>query len=223
MEGAVSGTRLAGRYKRGECFLDEFSRQTSPWKDRIEVYAGDLLQIGWAGAPIEFLFVDAMKSWDLANFIVRESFSALIPGVAYVVHQDFAYHHTSWIHLIMYRLREYVDSVEHVPNSSSHVFRCCRRIPAALLNDPLSFSSFRPDEIDRAFGYSLELVPPEVRGGVAAAKVMWFIQESNLSRACGEFVTFLAAGLPAHGELGAVRQYLRRTGAVQSPSRVTSQ
>jgi len=29
MEGAVDGTPLSGRYRPGECFLDEFSRRTA--------------------------------------------------------------------------------------------------------------------------------------------------------------------------------------------------
>ena len=200
---------LAGLYLPQECFLDEFERQTARWKKRIQVYAGDILQIGWKGAPIEFLFVDAMKSWELANFILREFFSALIPGISYVVHQDFAHYRTPWIHLIMYRLREFFESAEHVPNSPSHVFRYCQRATVDMLNTSFSFDSFRPDEIDSAFHYSLGLAPVEVRGNVAAAKVMCFIQQGDFDRARCEYEASLAQGLPWHCDLQFVRPYLR--------------
>ena len=54
------GSEIEGKFKPGESFLDEFHKRTAPWSDRIQVYTGDLCQIGWGGAPIEFLLIDAM-------------------------------------------------------------------------------------------------------------------------------------------------------------------
>src|SRR5262245_34362631 len=69
---AVRGTPLEGKFKPGESFLDECRRLTQPWRDSIKLYPGDLCLIGWRDEPIEFLFVDAMKSWPLANSIVHD-------------------------------------------------------------------------------------------------------------------------------------------------------
>jgi hypothetical protein len=43
--------------------------------------------------PIEFLFIDAQKSWLLGQSIAQTFFPALVPGNSYVVQQDFVWYH----------------------------------------------------------------------------------------------------------------------------------
>ena len=101
------GTDLEKKFGPGESFFAEFQRRTAPWADRIRIYPGDLCHIGWGGTPIEFLLIDAMKSWELANGILRDFYPCLIPGKSYILHQDFAHFYESWIHLTHYRFRDY--------------------------------------------------------------------------------------------------------------------
>jgi predicted O-methyltransferase YrrM len=174
MEDVVAGTSLAGKYRPGDCFRDAFEWQVRGYRRRIEVHAGDLLRLDWIKEPIEFLFIDAMKSWELANCIMQGFYPHLIPGLSVIVHQDFIYHCTDWIHLPVWRLREYFDPVCQVPNSPSVVFRCVKPIPGAILSSDFSPSAFAADELEAAYAYALNLVRPENRAEIERARSMCY-------------------------------------------------
>lgn len=177
------GTSLEGKYKDGDSFVEEFIERIHPWNHLIQVYPGNLNRIGWEQRPIEFLFIDAMKSWELANSILKNFFPSLIPGLSLVVHQDFAHFYQVWIHLIMYRLRDYLVPLEEHPFLySSKVFRYIKAIPEEFLQS-YSLASFSEEEAEAAFDYSLALTPKKLKPNVAAAKVMYFIQVGNVERA----------------------------------------
>ena len=116
-------SNLAARqYLSGESFLAEFEERTEPYKRWIQIYAGDITQIGWPDGPIELLIVDAMKSPDMTKFIVREFYGKILPVKGLVFHQDFKHFWTSWIHLIQYRLRSYFALETSLKGSSAVVF-----------------------------------------------------------------------------------------------------
>jgi hypothetical protein len=186
MEPIVAGTRLAGSYRPGDLFLDEFVRQVRPWQHLIQVHPGDLLRLEWIGEPIEFLFIDVMKSWELANKAIREFFRHLIPGKAVIQHQDFVHYYCSWIHLLAWHFRDYFQPVCHVEKSPSVVFRYVKPIPAELLAVEYSFGSFSAGEFEAAFDYALSLVSPECHGEIRLARIMAFIHMGDLARALEE-------------------------------------
>lgn len=186
MDQHLVGTASEGKYKEGDSFVEEFVERTYPWSHLIQVYSGDLNRIGWDQRPIEFLFIDAMKSWDLANSILKNFFPSLMPGLSLVVHQDFAHFYCVWIHLITYRLRDYLVPLdEHPFLYSSKVFQYIKAIPEALLQ-PYSLASFSAVEAEAAFDYSLALTPKKLKPNVAAAKVMYFIQMGDVEQAKAE-------------------------------------
>ncbi|MDB9315605.1 glycosyltransferase family 4 protein [Spirulina sp. CS-785/01] len=187
MEQSVIGTSLEEKYKDGDSFLDEYLNRITSWQNLIQVYPGDLTQLGWNQAPIEFLFIDAMKSFELANSIKQNFFPVLIPNLSLVVYQDFAHFHTSWIHLIMYRLREYLVPIDHPFMYSSRGFRYVKQIPDRLLTTNWSLADFSIDEVEAAFNYSLEITPKSMQANVMAAKVMYFIHSRKFERASLEF------------------------------------
>ena len=187
MEPSVVGTSLEGKYKDGDSFLDEYLERISPWKNLVRVYPGDLTEIGWQHGDIECLFIDAMKSWELANSITKNFFPHLIPGLSIVIHQDFAHYYTSWIHLLMYRLREYLVPIEHPFIYSSRAFRSVKPIPPEVLQESYSFDTFTQAEVEAAFTYSLEITPEKMQPNILAAKVMYFIHTQNFEKARSEF------------------------------------
>ncbi len=166
---------LAGRHKPGESFLEDFQKAISPWSKRIEVHAEDLAATRWTGGPVEYLFVDAMKSWELARAIAGEFFTRMIPGRGFIVHQDFKHYGTPWIHLLMYRLRRQCRFVYNVPEACSVVFQVTEPLDAAACEHATAFSTFTLGEIGRAFEYSASLCAEQERSEVLAAKVMLFI------------------------------------------------
>jgi len=184
MDGSVAGSALAGRYRPGDSFLDEFRRRTARWEPLIETVPGDLTRLGWESAePIEFLFNDASKSETLAAAILRNFYPYLIAGKSIVVEQDFAHYYTSWVHLVRYRLREWFEPVFHVPFSGSAVFRCTGAVPREVLEEGAALDSFSDDDIEAAFAASLDLVGEEMKPNVLAARAMLWLHRGDPTRA----------------------------------------
>jgi hypothetical protein len=193
-------SNLAARqYLSGESFLAEFEERTEPYKRWIQIYAGDLTQIGWTDGSIELLIVDAMKSPDMAKFIVREFYGKILPVKGLVFHQDFKHFWTSWIHLIQYRLRNYFALETSLKDSAAVVFRLNKPLDCNL-NWLDQLDSISDDEVESAFEYSMSLVGNEV-ANVAAAKVMHFIHAGRRDRAKKELERFLQIGFPKDSEL----------------------
>lgn len=187
MERSVSEPSLKNKYKDGDIFLSEYLERIDPWKNLVKVYPGDLTEMGWKQAKIECLFIDAMKSWNLTSSIAENFFPYLIPGLSLIVHQDFAHYYTAWIHLLMYRLRQYMTPIEHSFIYSSRVFRADKSIPEEALQAACSFDDFTEAEVEAAFAYSLNITDKRVQPNIWAAKVMYFIHIRNFARAKAEF------------------------------------
>jgi len=208
MESSVAGSELAGRYREGDSFVDEFNKRIEPIADHVEVYAGDLNQIGWSGREIEFLLVDAMKGWDLAASITKDFYPSLIAGQSLVFHQDFAHHFTPWIHLIQWKLRDHFEYVEEVPNSQSVVFKCIRPIADEDVTYPWGFEMFSDPDVDAAFVYSMSLVSNEKKANVASAKVMWYLHQDRYEMAKETLASLLASGIELENDLKSVNELL---------------
>lgn len=208
MDPFVQGTPLAGQFTPGDSFREEFERRCSPWRDRIEVCSCDLTAFEWTGGPIEFVLVDAMKSWPLANAIARTFYSHLIPGVSVLVHQDFSHYYTSWIHLQMFRLRDYFEPMADLDSSCSLVFRLTRPIPASLLRSELSFTDFSDRDIDAAFTLSRSQVALGKHPAIEGAHMMTYLHAGQPEKAATLLRQYLAAGRPMTYDIDCVRQSL---------------
>jgi len=149
-------------HKIGDSFKDVFIEQLGSLAERVKI-RGDILTEPCFEAPIEFLIVDAMKSWELSNAILEKFYSRLIPGVSYVFHQDFKYHLCPWIPMIQWDLREYFEIYENIPDApegTSHtvVFKYIKQIPEGML---LCYHKdyFTKEKIDKAYEYWEKNVP----------------------------------------------------------------
>lgn len=117
---------------QGEFLLPYFESNTRTYSENIQVYAGDLLQQNWNGEPIELLFIDVAKSWELSNHIVNQFFRSLIPGHSIVVQQDYFWPGMHWIQLTMQFLSPYFEPI-HACEYNTLAFRLDKRIPSELL------------------------------------------------------------------------------------------
>lgn len=208
MNPTVANTRLAGRYQEGDDFRAAFTEQIAPVADFVAIHPGDLNQEKWdPAAPIEYLLIDAMKSWELTNSVVRNFFPALRPGLSRVHHQDFVHYFTPWIHLLMYRFRQYFEPLAYVPEGS-YVFAYREQIPSELLEKSYGFADFSSEETAAAFAYSLQLLPAAGRPNVFAARIMTYIHRQDWTGARAEFDRVRAAGIPVERELGLVEKLL---------------
>jgi hypothetical protein len=209
MDACVRGTEIEGRYKEGDSFLEEFHKRITPWANRIRVHAGDLCDLDWNGGPIEFLLIDVMKSWDLANATVRTFFPFLMPNRSYILQQDFAHFYTSWIHLIHYRFRDYFRLAHIIPYSQSFVFEYVAKLPAHLIDRSFDVSAISMDEVDAAFEHSLSFTTdPRTRATITASKVMYHIHTGNIRKARTEFEGILSRGYPLVDDVKAVQTLL---------------
>jgi hypothetical protein len=172
-----------GPYAEGDTFLPEFETVVAPWRERVEVHRGDLLTQPWEHGGIELLLIDAMKSWRLAEHIVRVFFRALIPDVGHVLHQDYAHRYTPWINLLSYRLRDCLVPVLDVARSETVVFRVVGTPSDVVRDIPLSRESFTDREIDCAFEYSLSITRPDKHSAIRTARVILQIRDGDLAGA----------------------------------------
>jgi hypothetical protein len=180
-EAWAKGTEVEGFFIVGHSFLPEFMKRTRKWRDRIVVHQEDLKQARWDHGPIEFLFVDAMKSPDLAKEIASDFFPYLVPAESYLAHQDFAHCFTPWIHFLTFRLRNDFSFVEDLPQSS--LFRLEKEIEPQTLTSDLSPAAVSPAEIETAFDYSLGLVADDKKANIIAAKAVAYVCRGELARA----------------------------------------
>jgi hypothetical protein len=208
MNESTAGTNLLAKYKEGDNFVAEFERRTEKYSSRIEICAGDLVQLGWNGKPVEFLLIDAMKTWDLANGIVRHFYPSLLPGKGMILHQDFAHHFAPWIHVLQWKFREYFEFAEEVPRSQSLVFRLVKPIPTELLQMGYGFESFSDSEVDEAFEYAMKIVSAEKLPNVAAAKVMWYVHQEKFAEAKKVWQKLVDAGVPRIDHMAVLNEML---------------
>ncbi len=117
----------------GTSFRSQFEQNIAPYASSIEVHAGDICEQSWNGGPIEILFIDVAKHWQVCDWVVWQFFPHLIPGRSLVVQQDYLYHHwVGWLHVTM---EFYADYFEYVCDTevNSVVFRNTAAIPPSVL------------------------------------------------------------------------------------------
>jgi hypothetical protein len=202
------GHEVGAKHQLGDSFIGEYIERISPYKEHIKIYQGDLTKMAWEGGEIEFLIVDAMKSWELTNSCIKNFFPYLIPGKSLLHHQDFSYYWTTWIHLTMYRLREYFQPLYHVPEGSV-IFKYIKEFPPEILSTIYSIDSFCDEEIEAAFDYSLSIVPDLMRPNIAAAKITTYFQKNDLERARKELEKVKLLGLyRENGDYSQIEKWL---------------
>jgi hypothetical protein len=178
----ASAARL-GPYSAGDSFLPEFERVVRPWRERIQVHAGDLLEQSWSQGPIEVLLVDAMKSWELTLHILTHFYCDLTLPDSCLIHQDFSNCFTPWIPLVSYRLRDHFAPVQDIPRSETVVFRVLRPFERDADALRLTRASFDETEVREAFEHSLRITRAEKHSGIHAASAMLLVYDGDIASA----------------------------------------
>jgi hypothetical protein len=111
---------------------------TGAYQDYLVVHEGDVVSATYDGGPIEILFLDICKSWEINAAVVGTFFTHLLPGRSLVVQQDYAHFYAYWLVVTMDFFADYFKSAGHVADDgTAAVFRCVRRIPGPLLRTDL--------------------------------------------------------------------------------------
>ena len=168
--------------RSGECFLDIVRENLVDYQDVISLHKVDLSNYSPpAEWKLEFLFVDAMKNWELASSIAKGFFPAMIPHGSIVVMQDFAFYDpiVATNHLVMWHLRNFFKPLHHVPYSCSVAF-LTENSPA--LADLIDYRPevFSEQDIEDAYGYCISLVQESMRSSLLVAKLCHSIKCQHL-------------------------------------------
>jgi hypothetical protein len=154
--------------KVGDSFRHLYDRNVAPIAAPHVVHGGDIVRIGWSGGPIDVLFVDVLKSWDVNAAVHRDFFAHLIPGRSVIVHQDYGWGLLPWIHMTTELMWDSLRRVDVIP-FATHVFLLERPIPPDVLAVDLRRDLSRREQfalMDRAVEHN----DGEARGMVELSK-----------------------------------------------------
>ena len=116
----------------GDSFRPRFDAHVGRFDVPHVVHEGDITKIGWSGGPIDVLFLDVLKSWDINDAVLREFFPSLVPGRSVIVHQDYGWGDTPWIPITVELMRESVVLIDWM-EWGTHVFFVERELAPELL------------------------------------------------------------------------------------------
>jgi hypothetical protein len=113
----------------GESMLPRFEEVLGPLLEHVAVHAGDICRDPWDGGPVEVLFIDICKSWEINDHVVGEYFPALIPGRSVVIQQDLIHEWLPYLTITMGLFADAFELVDAVPWCSA-VYLSTRAIGA---------------------------------------------------------------------------------------------
>lgn len=117
---------MGGQYQLGENFLPMYLRHIEPYKEHVQVHAGDFLLERCPAGPVEILFADVCKTAALNDHMAVEFFPNLAEG-SILVQQDYFFGSLPWIHITMASLRDHFE-VAGRTERNSRLYRCTRPI-----------------------------------------------------------------------------------------------
>jgi hypothetical protein len=122
--------------RAGESFVPQLMDSIASYADLVEARIGDLLDARWpVSDPIEVCFIDVAKTPELNRHVFTQFFPRLIPGVSYVIQQDYFFDRLPWIKVLMGSLADHFEWLGQVGPSS--IYRYVKRIPEeAFATDP---------------------------------------------------------------------------------------
>jgi hypothetical protein len=141
---------------------------------------GDFLKMRWTGDPIEILFIDLAKTWDLNRHVLREFFPCLIPGHSIVLQQDYVHVGEPWVALTMELLDEYFERLYLIYGCTA-VYRCVKPILKDLLERDLEAMPLA--ECDALFERAQARAQPSVRQVLMCCQAAIRIEKGDLEGA----------------------------------------
>jgi hypothetical protein len=118
----------------GDSFRPRFDDDAARFDVPHVVHEGDITELGWVGGPIDVLFLDVLKSWEINDAVLRDFFPSLLPGRSVIVHQDYAWGDTPWIPITVELMRDSLLLIDWM-EWGSHVFFVERELPGDVLEN----------------------------------------------------------------------------------------
>ena len=122
--------------KAGDSFASIVEEHIAPVADLVDMRFGDILETGVIAdkspaikTPVEILFLDLLKSYEISEFCYKQYFPRLIPRRSIVVQQDYINGDLPFIHI---HQEFFASKFEYIGElASSAVFRLVHRISGA--------------------------------------------------------------------------------------------
>src|SRR6266487_11973 len=181
--------------RAGDSFRDRFDANVMEFPVPHVVREGDITEIGWSGEPIDVLFLDVLKSWEINDAVLRDFFPSLVPGRSVIVHQDYGWGDTPWIPITVELMRDslvLLDCMEW----GSHVFFLEAEVPAELMERGVGGLDLdtRLELIDRAIARS----EGWVRGMIEIGRTALLVERDGPEAGLAELAS-IAERHPGHG------------------------
>ena len=122
------------RTQVGDSFRHRFDANVVKFDVPRVVHEGDIVEIGWSGGPIDVLFLDVLKTWEVNDAVLRDFFPSLRPGRSVIVHQDYGSGWLPWIPIsveLMGGSLRLIDGMEW----GSHLFFVAEELPSDILEN----------------------------------------------------------------------------------------
>jgi len=129
--------------QEGEDLSEYFLQNINPYEAYITTIKGDIRLIEWSKRPIEIFFIDVAKQPDINDILIQRLFPCLMPGVSFVIQQDYVHEWLPWIHVTMEYFTEYFALRDYVGEGSA-VYQLIKPLPP-----------------DKCLGFSIQDIPPE--------------------------------------------------------------
>jgi hypothetical protein len=198
----------------GQSFRDRFDAHVARFDVPHIVHEGDITEIGWSGEPIDVLFLDVVKSWEINDAVLRDFFPSLVPGRSVIVHQDYGWGEHAWIPITVELMRDSLVLIDWM-EWGSHVFFLADEVPAELLERGVGGLDLdtRFELIDQAVARS----EGWVRGMLEVARTALVVERDGEEAGLSELAA-IAARHPMHGTVLAcirdAKQSLETVGTV---------
>jgi hypothetical protein len=121
-----------GSLRVGDSFRPQFDAGVARFDVPHVVHEGDITEIGWSGGPIDVLFLDILKSWEINDAVLRDFFPALVPGRSVIVHQDYGWGENPWIAITVELMRDSLVLIDWM-EWGSHVYFVESELPADVI------------------------------------------------------------------------------------------
>jgi hypothetical protein len=162
---------LIGDRRLGDDLRPVFEEVVGPdLLEYVETHPGDLLAQRWGGDPVDVLFVDVAKTWELNDHVAHEFFPALVPGRSIVVQQDYVHEWLPWIHITMQLLDRFFERIAVLEGSPSVVFGCTRAIKPRDL--PGRLRDLSDDRLEELFERAVRAYAGEDRSILECARAV---------------------------------------------------
>jgi hypothetical protein len=165
---------LLGDIEVGASLRPLFDEKLGSLGERVVVHEGDIREQSWSGAPIEILFLDICKSWDLNDHVVKQFFPSLLPDRSILIQQDFVHEWLPFIPVTMGLMADAFEFAGFVPPSSA-LFVPSRHIGAEEIPNDLKHE-LSPERQLECFDRACRPFKGEEKGVLDCARAMLLLE-----------------------------------------------